>query len=95
MLIVFSAGNDGDFPDAGGRMTVAAPGTAKNSLTVGASEDLRPAAGTDGDNPSDLAFFGSKGPTRENRVKPDVVALGTWSPRPRPRASSSSGGTTS
>src|SRR5205823_1224700 len=26
----------------------------------------------------DLAFFSSKGPTRENRIKPDVVAPGTW-----------------
>jgi hypothetical protein len=76
MLVVFAAGNDGDFPDAGGKMTVCAPGTAKNSLTVGASENLRGVP--NGDNVDDLAFFSSKGPTRENRVKPDVVAPGTW-----------------
>lgn len=78
MLVVFAAGNDGNFPDAGGKMTVCSPGTAKNSLTVGASENLRPLGGSDGDDVNDLASFSSKGPTRENRVKPDVVAPGTW-----------------
>ncbi len=73
MLIVFSAGNDGN-----GTMTVTAPGTGKNCLTVGASENLRPAGGNLGDNVNDLATFSSKGPTRENRIKPDVVAPGTW-----------------
>jgi hypothetical protein len=78
MLVVFSAGNDGDFATQGGRTTVTSPGTAKNSLTVGACKNLRPAAGPDGDNVDDLASFSSKGPTLENRVKPDVVAPGTW-----------------
>ncbi len=36
------------------------------------------AGGTAGDNKDDLAFFSSKGPTRDNRIKPDVVAPGTW-----------------
>lgn len=78
MLIVFSAGNDGDFQVANGKMTVTSPGTAKNCLTIGASENVRPTAGTNSDNALDLARFSSRGPTRENRVKPDLVAPGTW-----------------
>ncbi len=75
MLIVFSAGNDGR---NNATMTVTAPGTAKNCLTVGASENRRPEGGAGGDSIDDLANFSSKGPTREDRIKPDVVAPGTW-----------------
>ena len=78
MLILYSAGNDGELAVAGGKMTVAAPSTAKNSLTVGASKTSRVGSGADGNDPAELASFSSKGPTRENRVKPDVVAPGTW-----------------
>ena len=78
MLIVFSAGNDGTWKENDGRKTVSSPGTAKNCLTVGASKNLRPKAGVLGDNQADLAPFSSKGPTDDNRIKPDVVAPGTW-----------------
>ena len=78
MLIVISAGNDGNFSVDHGRMTVTAPGTAKNCLTIGASETVRTGVGTNGDNQNDLADFSSKGPTRENRLKPDLVGPGTW-----------------
>ena len=81
-----SAGNDGDFDDDGdgdlepgeGETTVTSPGTAKNCLTVGAVENLRPEAGVSGDNQAQLAVFSSKGPTKDQRIKPDVVAPGTW-----------------
>lgn len=81
MVEVFAAGNDGDRDAAS---TVGAPGTAKNVITVGASENVRP-AGTDGcmvtdaeaDNARDIAGFSSRGPTDDNRIKPDVVAPGT------------------
>ena len=76
MTHVFSAGNDTD--------TLTSPGTAKNVISVGASENVRP-TGTDGcgvpsaeaDNAQDLATFSSRGPTTDGRVKPDVVAPGT------------------
>ncbi|MCX8173435.1 MAG: S8 family serine peptidase [Thermoplasmata archaeon] len=72
-IFVFAAGNSGP-----GSSTVASPGLATNPLTVGASENLRPEYGGDSDNPSQIASFSSRGPTSDNRIKPDVVAPGTW-----------------
>jgi PGF-pre-PGF domain-containing protein len=74
MLIVFAAGNKGE----NGNGTVIPPGTAKNALTVGASENDRPSNGSDSDNINEIANFSSKGPTDDNRIKPDVVAPGTY-----------------
>jgi serine protease AprX len=99
--VLFSAGNEGRDPQGRGRIqlqTVNAPGTAKNCITVGASENRRPDfnAQTYGrwyplnfraksfrsepmaGNPSRVAAFSSRGPTQDNRVKPDVVAPGTF-----------------
>ena len=82
MAHVFSAGNEG----ADGLRTIRAPGTAKNVITVGASENYRPTAdGMDGcqvgndqaDNLQDIALLSSRGPTGDERIKPDVVAPGT------------------
>ena len=45
MLVLFAAGNDGEDADADGRIdpdSMGSPGTAKNCLTVGATENLRP-----------------------------------------------------
>lgn len=72
-LIVFSAGNGG--PDAG---SLASPGTAKNVLTVGASDariqaDPDPAKALD---PENVAEFSSRGPTLDGRLKPDLVMSG-------------------
>lgn len=77
---VFAAGNEGPGP-----ATVDSPGTAKNVITVGASENVRPIDAIDGcgvpdsgaDNANDLIDFSSRGPTADGRVKPDVVAPGT------------------
>ncbi len=86
MTIVFSSGNRGN-TDA---QSVGMPGTAKNVITVGASESFRSAGDngeplTDGcgagptlaDNASDVVSFSSGGPTQEGRAKPDLVAPGT------------------
>ena len=80
MVEVFAAGNEG----AGGAATVNAPGTAKNVITVGASESRRQVGGItcgvdDGgaDNPGDIIEFSSRGPTDDGRLKPDLVAPGT------------------
>lgn len=80
MAIFFAAGNDGDYNQDGkvDYGTVSTPGTAKNAITVGASENNRPELGKLADNPDQVASFSSRGPTRDNRVKPDVVAPGSW-----------------
>ena len=79
LVQVVAAGNDG--PRAS---TLNTPGTAKNVITVGASENKRAfgvdACGTpngEANNPQDLAPFSSRGPTADGRIKPDLVAPGT------------------
>jgi hypothetical protein len=81
MVIVFAAGNEGGCPDEqlgnGGA-------TAKNTLVVGAGENFNQ-AGTDGcgttnagaNDVRDVIGFSSRGPTTDNRVKPDIMAPGT------------------
>ena len=71
--VLYSAGNSG----ANGAQTIGAPGTAKNVITVGATENNRPSLGAISDNPNQVAFFSSRGPTADGRIKPDVVAPGT------------------
>jgi serine protease AprX len=120
MLIIFSAGNDGTDSNGNGVVdsdSIGSPATAKNTLTVGASENDRDGnwdcdsslghttcSGQGGQNviptyhdswPSDfpanplagdpsagnaeqMAAFSSRGPTDDSRIKPDVVAPGTW-----------------
>jgi hypothetical protein len=77
--VLFSSGN------AYNAETIFAPGTAKNVITVGASENFRPAGVADGcgfgddfaDSADDVAAFSSAGPTADGRIKPDLVAPGT------------------
>jgi hypothetical protein len=84
LAVVFAAGNFGPGADS-----VASPATAKNVITVGASENVRP-TGTDGcglgndgaDSANDIAQFSSRGPVLhplggDGRIKPDIVAAGT------------------
>src|SRR6266540_3623777 len=83
LAVVFAAGNDGPSEN-----TVSTPGSAKNVITVGASENVR-MTGTDGcgignsgaDSANDIIFFSSRGPVNpgggDGRVKPDIVAPGT------------------
>ena len=72
MLIIFAAGNEGVTG------SIIPPSTAKNALTVGASENDRPSNGSKSDNIDEIVDFSSKGPTDDNRIKPDVVAPGTY-----------------
>ncbi|MBJ6763828.1 S8 family serine peptidase [Myxococcaceae bacterium JPH2] len=80
MVIVFAAGNAG--PDT---KTMGTPGTAKNVITVGASENVQSFGGEDGcktpdseaDSALDMVGFSSRGPTTDGRKKPDIVAPGT------------------
>ena len=120
MVITFSAGNEGTDANSDGVIdndSIGAPGTAKNVITVGASENQRPdnypcdtslaytaCAAQGGVNsiftwgsawPADypanpikddvsannswqMAAFSSRGPTDDGRIKPDVVAPGSW-----------------
>ncbi|MEZ4869434.1 MAG: Ig-like domain-containing protein [Caldilineaceae bacterium] len=129
MLVTFSAGNEGTDANANGVVdndSIGSPATAKNVLTVGASENDRggnyncdtsltytshdayqpgqscssmggqnllgtygqrwgtdfPAAPLAADltagNKEQMAGFSSRGPTDDGRIKPDVVAPGTW-----------------
>jgi hypothetical protein len=83
MIVVFAAGNDGS-----GSNTVSTPATAKNVITVGASENVRQ-TGTDGcgigntgaNSANDIISFSSRGPVNstggDGRIKPDIVAPGT------------------
>lgn len=80
MTIVFAAGNDGDLNEP----TVSIPGTAKNVITVGLSENVRGAEtdgcgvrGKDADNAQDVVFFSGFGPLTDGRAKPDLVAPGS------------------
>ncbi|MHB8646092.1 MAG: S8 family serine peptidase, partial [Thermomicrobiales bacterium] len=78
MLHVFSAGNSG--PTA---QSVGSPGTAKNVLTVGATDNVRDngvidgCATTEAISADNIIGFSSRGPTADGRLKPDVVAPGT------------------
>jgi hypothetical protein len=94
MVILFSAGNDGSDADKNGVNHGPETGpqaSAKNCITVGATESLRenclvwdparwgpPIANNPvADNAEGMAAFSSRGPTVEGRIKPDVVAPGT------------------
>ncbi|KAK2751264.1 hypothetical protein CKAH01_06450 [Colletotrichum kahawae] len=76
MVICWAAGNQNP-PSAGQTKPVNTPligaeAAAKNYITIGASESNRHGASSD-----DVATFSSRGPTAEDRIKPDVVAPGT------------------
>jgi serine protease AprX len=128
MTITFSAGNSGDDANANGVVdndSIGSPATAKNVITVGASENDRlghyecdtgltytsrdtayqsgQTCGSMGGqnllgtprqrwgftanpiaddltagNANQMAAFSSRGPTDDGRIKPDIVAPGTW-----------------
>lgn len=74
MLILFAASNDGagvngDKLAGGENDTIGSPGTAKNSLTVGAVDNGSTGANT-------LVWFSSRGQTDDGRTKPEIVAPG-------------------
>jgi subtilisin family serine protease len=102
-LVVFAAGNSGADLDKDGRIdpnSIGSPGTAKDTLTVGASENLVANGGLQktvgefrqakeewpvepiwsskiSDNTNGVAMFSSRGPTKDGRLKPEIVAPGT------------------
>jgi hypothetical protein len=78
--IVFAAGNSGP-----GTHSVSSPSTAKNVITVGAAENVNPFGGSDlcgwpdtvADSANDIVSFSGRGPTSDNRIKPDIMGPGT------------------
>ena len=65
LLVAIAAGNDGS---CCGEDSIGNPAIAKNALTVGATER---GVGADA-----RAVFSSQGPTRDRRIKPDVMGQG-------------------
>jgi subtilisin family serine protease len=72
-LYVVAAGNAG-FGDK--RNTVATPAICKNGISVGASGNASPHTRPEQGGPNYVSEFSSRGPTRDGRRKPDVVAPG-------------------
>jgi len=76
-ILEFSAGNAG--PDYA---TMDSPASAKNVIATGASENapgtLAETYGLYADGPDTMADFSSRGPCEDGRIKPDLVAPGTW-----------------
>jgi len=76
-LIVIAAGNSGggqyrtDIPN-----TVGSPATAKNIIAVGASQSAGDGLQSGMKGKDYLANFSSRGPTRDGRRKPEIVAPG-------------------
>jgi len=66
LVVCVAAGNSGP-----AKYTVGAPGAAANALTVGAMRDV-------GHNGYTLAYFSSRGPTADERTKPDIAAPGYY-----------------
>lgn len=72
-ILEFSAGNSGPGPQ-----TIYSPAVAKNVIATGASQNDRYGYFMFEDGPEAMADFSSRGPTADGRIKPDVVAPGTW-----------------
>ena len=67
LIVVAAAGNSGP-----NERTIVSPGISPDVITVGAVDDKRTIDPSD----DEIAFFSSRGPTREGLIKPDVVAPG-------------------
>jgi len=76
-VLEFSAGNAG--PDT---QTMDSPASGKNVIATGASENvtgtLAETYGLYADGPDTMCDFSSRGPCADGRLKPDLVAPGSW-----------------
>jgi hypothetical protein len=72
-ILEFSAGNSGP-----GGQTIGSPAVAKNVIATGACQNNRFTFGIYAEGQEVMADFSSRGPCEDGRIKPDVVAPGTW-----------------
>lgn len=72
-VLEFSAGNAGP-----GVQTIGSPAVAKNVIATGASQNNRFDFIIYAEGEDAMADFSSRGPAEDGRIKPDVVAPGTW-----------------
>jgi subtilisin family serine protease len=77
-ILEFSAGNAGP-----AYQTVGSPAVAKNVIATGAANSDRenlpfPDFAIYDDGPDSMTDFSSRGPCEDGRIKPDVVAPGSW-----------------
>ncbi len=72
-ILEFSAGNAGP-----GQQTIGSPAVAKNVIATGATENDRFDFFVYDSGRETMADFSSRGPCEDGRIKPDVVAPGTW-----------------
>ncbi len=88
MNIVFAVGNEA-WQGGGFKNDTTAPhASAKNVIAVGGSENYKPIIGdppTIADNINEIYYGTGRGPTDDNRIKPDIIApaLEIFSPRSR------------
>ena len=75
LLVFVAAGNSGA-NDAS--QTVGEPATAKNIISVGASQSFGSDKTKDMKGPAYMAGFSSRGPTLDGRTKPEIIAPGQW-----------------
>jgi len=114
-VVCFSAGNEGvDRTAESGVIdpkSITPPATAKNCITIGATENDRPnfsltyqqafgatdypanpiASDRMANDPDGMVAFSSRGPTTDGRIKPDVVAPGSYILSTRSRDTSDTG----
>ena len=88
-LSVFAAGNNENNVE----LPICSPAGAKNVIAVGATESRRRNVTypLHADNPSQIAYFSSKGPMADGRIKPDVCAPGSYIISTRGRRATSTG----
>ncbi|HXF09492.1 MAG TPA: S8 family serine peptidase, partial [Desulfuromonadaceae bacterium] len=72
-ILEFSAGNAGP-----GSQTMDSPAVGKNVIATGASQNNRFNFFIYSDGQEAMADFSSRGPCEDGRIKPDIVAPGTW-----------------
>jgi len=70
-LAIFAAGNSGP-----GEASLTPEAYTKNGLVVGASQSPHPVFDPSQSDPAKIAEFSSRGPTRDGRMKPDLLAPG-------------------
>ena len=83
-LFISAAGNTGfDGRNFDRNSSVIWPGTAKNAISVGASNNVK-SSPTSRMDTGYVSYFSARGPTEDNRIKPDIVAPGldVYSARP-------------